>query len=99
MQHLFSVYSCQDHVPARLSVCHRIRCHAPTQPFQPCVPCKKFTGHVMVQDAAMREHRERLASAKQKARQLVRHQDVVLTERVNQVERLSLLCKFRPRLA
>ncbi|CAK0758941.1 hypothetical protein CVIRNUC_002659 [Coccomyxa viridis] len=39
------------------------------------------------QDAAMREHRERLASAKQKARQLVRHQDVVLTERVDQVRR------------
>lgn len=44
--------------------------------------------HVLVQDAAMREHRERLASAKQKARQLVRHQDVVLTERVDQVEHL-----------
>ena len=45
-----------------------------------------------VQDAAMREHRERLASAKQKARQLVRHQDVVLTERVDQVVHLLLSC-------
>lgn len=43
----------------------------------------------------MREHRERLASAKQKARQLVRHQDVVLTERVDQVERLFLSYQIR----
>ena len=49
-----------------------------------------------VQDAAMREHRERLASAKQKARQLVRHQDVVLTERVDQVVHLLLSCQVRP---
>ena len=33
----------------------------------------------------MREHKERLASAGQKAGQLVRHQNVVLTERVEQV--------------
>ena len=52
-------------------------------------------GHVLVQDAAMREHRERLASAKQKARQLVQHQDVVLTERVDQVERLFQY-QYRP---
>ncbi|CAL5227117.1 g10026 [Coccomyxa viridis] len=39
------------------------------------------------QDAAMREHKERLSSAGQKASQLVRHQNVVLTERVEQVRR------------
>ena len=47
----------------------------------------------------MREHRERLASAKQKARQLVRHQDVVLTERVNQVEHLFTSYHPRPGMA
>lgn len=33
----------------------------------------------------MREHKERLSSAEQKATQLVRHQKVVLQERVEQV--------------
>ena len=47
----------------------------------------------------MREHRERLASAKQKARQLVRHQDVVLTERVDQVEQLFISYHPRPGMA
>jgi hypothetical protein len=40
---------------------------------------------VGVQDEAMREHKERLSSAEQKATQLVRHQKVVLQERVEQV--------------
>ena len=39
----------------------------------------------LVQDAAMQEHKDRLRSAGQKAGQLVRHQNVVLTERVEQV--------------
>ena len=47
----------------------------------------------------MREHRERLASAKQKARQLVRHQDVVLTERVDQVAFLFTSYHPRPKMA
>ena len=37
----------------------------------------------------MREHKERLSSAGQKASQLVRHQNVVLTERVEQVRHVS----------
>lgn len=40
---------------------------------------------MLVQEAAIQEHKERLFAAGQKARQLVRHQDVVLTERVDQV--------------
>ena len=39
----------------------------------------------LVQDAAMQEHKDRLRSAGQKASRLVRHQNVVLTERVEQV--------------
>ncbi len=37
------------------------------------------------QDAAIREHTERLSAAAQAARQLVRKQDTVLKERVEQV--------------
>ena len=69
-------------------------CHTPKQ-LRVCALQIYSCVHVLLQDAAMREHRERLASAKQKARQLVRHQDVVLTERVDQVDCLSLSCLSR----
>lgn len=38
-----------------------------------------------MQDAAIREHTERLCAAAQAARQLVRKQDTVLKERLQQV--------------
>ena len=69
--------------------------HACTATQAGCALQEISQAHVLVQDAAMREHRERLASAKQKARQLVRHQDVVLTERVDQVE--HLFTSYHPR--
>jgi enhancing lycopene biosynthesis protein 2 len=43
-----------------------------------------------MQDAAIREHTERLSAAAQAARQLVRKQDTVLKERVEQVSSLVL---------
>ena len=44
-----------------------------------------------LQDAAIREHTERLSAAAQAARQLVRKQDTVLKERVEQVCFASLV--------
>ena len=40
----------------------------------------------------MHEHKERLCSAGKKASQLVRHQNVVLTERVEQVGHIPGSC-------
>lgn len=46
--------------------------------------CAHVAGGAL-QDAAIREHTERLSAAAQAARQLVRKQDTVLKERVEQV--------------
>lgn len=48
------------------------------------VLCAHAVGGTL-QDAAIREHTERLSAAAQAARQLVRKQDTVLKERVEQV--------------
>lgn len=51
-----------------------------------------------MQDAAIREHTERLSAAAQAARQLVRKQDTVLKERVEQVSSLVLEAKAGARV-